>query len=116
MKAILIRSTACTITEVEYDGLRDLQRFVGGFIEHAKTWPDTGDTLYVDEEGKLKGKSAGFVLPGMSDIFVGDAIVVGRETGEVTPGMDAVTAPPTITVGQLGSLLMWAHYMGARVP
>jgi hypothetical protein len=63
MKAYWIDATAQTISEVDYAGLSDLQRMAGGYIEIAKAW-DSGDVLFVDEEGLLKGTQTFFRIAG----------------------------------------------------
>lgn len=89
MKALLIDVSAREVREVEYDGLADLQKMVGGYIEIARAW-DHGDVLFVDEEGMLKGKTAFFAVDGIAQPLAGNGVVVGRETGDVT-------ADPTVT-------------------
>jgi hypothetical protein len=96
MKALLIDATAQNIREVEYQSLTDMQRLIGGFIEVAYTWDD-GDTLYVDEEGMLKGADRGFLITVRPDQpLMGNGLLVGEETGE---GLE--TNPPTMTVEEL---------------
>lgn len=69
------------IIEVDTDGLRDIlktsQNIVGGSIELANQVPgffDNGNTLtvYCNEEGKLDGLPANYVIPG--DIIMGTVI------------------------------------------
>ena len=95
MKAIWIRSDERTITEVDYAGLEDMKKLIGGWLELAKAWPD-GDVLYVDEEGKVKGRKTFFTVPGVHDFLAGNGVVVGPEIGD-----SLETAPPRITVEQL---------------
>lgn len=97
MKAYWINATAKVITEVEYTGLADLQRMVGGSIELAKTWP-AGDTLYVDEEGLLKADPVWFRIAGREDQpFASSGVVVGREQHADTSD----TFAPAITLAAL---------------
>jgi hypothetical protein len=108
MKAILIDAVKREITEVEYGGLEDLQRMVGGYIEVA--WHNRhGDVMFVDEEGKMKGHTSGFVVQGVHDVLVGNGVVVGRETYEFTDAGPLVTLDPVVTVAELKSLVIWAH-------
>lgn len=95
MKALWIESAAGEVREVEYQGLDDLKRMIGGWIEVAKVW-DNGDVLYVDEEGLLKATAHFFRLDGIEQPLGGNGVVVGRETGDTTN-----TDPPTMTVEQL---------------
>ena len=101
VKAILIDAAARDIRAVDYDGLADLQKMVGGYIEVAKMW-SSGDTLFVDEEGKRKGHLVGFMLPDRRDIFVGNGVVVGRELDDT-----AETAAPGLTVAMLIDMVQW---------
>lgn len=95
MKAYWINVQERTITAVDYSGLADLKRLVGGYIELAKQWP-TGDVLYVDEEGLLKQPRAFFRIPGNPTPIGSNGVVVGRETGDTGD-----TADPIITLEQL---------------
>ena len=79
MKAILIDSTAREVREVEVNGLSDMQKQIGGYIEFAYELP-YGDVLFVDEEGLLKGLEHWFAFSGRPDRpFAGNGLIVGRE-------------------------------------
>lgn len=97
MKALHVDVDHRTISEVEYNGLADLQRLVGGHIEVAYHWPN-GDVLYVDEEGMLKhGPYRGFRIPERPDQpLFGNGVLVGPE---VDDGLD--TEPPTMSLDEL---------------
>lgn len=64
--------------------LEELQGFVGGYIEVVNTNGKT--VMYVDEEGKLKGKPINSVATrlmhqsyvDMGDCVVGDALLIGE--------------------------------------
>mgnify|MGYP002514116006 CR=1 FL=1 len=58
--------------------LESLQEEVGGFIECV--WLGGSIQAIVDEEGKLKGKTANFYFGG--DLIVGTAIFLGEEGSE----------------------------------
>ncbi len=79
VKAIYIDSVHRSVVEVEIDSsqhqFRDLQRLVRGYIENAQVEP-LEHTMYVDEEGLLKGRQQGFVVLGRR--FVGNGVVVGE--------------------------------------
>ena len=93
MNAYLIDSTARTITAVEYTGLADMQKMIGGYIEVAYSFP-YGDILYVDEEGLLKGPEHLFWLQDRPDQpFAGNGVLVGREIGDTER-----TAPPRMSL------------------
>jgi hypothetical protein len=97
MKAYWINAIDKTITEVEYSGLPDLQRMVGGHIEIAKFWRKTGDVLFVDEEAMIKGSPGWFGIEGVNQPLRGaGGVVVGREHGD-----DGRTYDPKITLKQL---------------
>jgi hypothetical protein len=87
-KAYLIDAAAQTVSEVTITGLSDLQKLVGGYIEAAYVW-DSGDTLFVDEEGLLKEGQSFFAVPGVrpEQAFAGNGVLVGREEeGSQFPG------------------------------
>jgi Domain of unknown function (DUF3846) len=106
MRAIWINADKREITTIEYDGLADLQRMVGGFIEVA--WHNRhGDVMYVDEEGKLKNYSSCFIVHGVHDVLFGNGVVVGKETDEFTDGGFSVTLDPVVTITDLKSLVMF---------
>lgn len=72
-KAIHIDSAARTVRPLDVDGLKDMQAAVGGYIE-AVTLAD-GHTLYVDEEGLLKGLRTGFLFMGRQ--YMGNGLILG---------------------------------------
>ena len=64
--------------------LEQLQAAVGGYIEHLSL--PKGGSMFIDEEGKLKGKQYNFEatelvrgIIGDDDDIVGDAIVCGEK-------------------------------------
>lgn len=77
MKALWIRVDNRTVTEVDYEGLPDLQRMVGGNIELAMRWTG-GDVLFVNDEGLFKYRQF-FTLPNGHQPFAGNGVIVGRE-------------------------------------
>ena len=95
MKAYLIDSESRTVTEIEYKR-GELQKLVGGWIETACVW-DSGDVLYVDEEGLLKDPRFFFRIPERPDQpLAGNGVLVGREVNNTSR-----TAPPTMTIEEL---------------
>ena len=63
--------------------LEEAQEFVGGWVETVRL--KNGDTLLIDEEGKLKGKEVNktatshFVTSyGMTDVIAGDAMLIAK--------------------------------------
>jgi hypothetical protein len=76
MKGIKIDAVNQMIFEVEVDGLKGLQKEVGGYIEMATSFPN-GDVLFVDEEGLLKNPEYFFEIKGAYQPFGGNGIVVG---------------------------------------
>ena len=105
MKAYWINATEQTVSEVEYTGIADLQRMVGGYIEVAVQWP-SGDVLFVDEEGLLKGPSVGFRIPERTDQpLAGNGVLVGREIGDT-----ANTEPPKMPLEQLRVRVMFLRF------
>jgi hypothetical protein len=93
MRAIWIDAENGEVTEIALpdraDGrLEAMQRAVGGYIEPAVTLAATArhaETLYVDEEGLLKGYARGFAWAGAHQpYFAGSGLVSAHdpETGE----------------------------------
>lgn len=79
MKALLIDSIEGDVREVEYDGLKDMQRLVGGYISVAFEFPN-GDTLFTDDEGLLKDPHSFFFLQPRGDTpLAGNGLLVGQE-------------------------------------
>ena len=63
--------------------LEEAQEFVGGWVETVRL--KNGDTLLIDEEGKLKGREVNktatshFVASyGMTDVIAGDAMLIAK--------------------------------------
>ena len=82
MRAILINSYTQKVTEIELgeDTLVELQRHVSGYIEVATDLPN-GDTIFVDEEGLMKGPTNFFTYRGAHQPFAGNGVVVGIDKG-----------------------------------
>ena len=94
MKAFHIDATAKTISVVEYEGLADLQKMVGGNIELAYCRAN-GDAVFVDDEGLFKYRQF-FTMPDGHQPFAGNGVIVGREF----PGSSR-TRPPRSTLEEL---------------
>lgn len=69
-----------TLREVDCPDWRVMQRFCGGHFELAREFRNK-DRLYVDGEAYLKPPQPCFLFEGMDQIFVGNALYLGRETG-----------------------------------
>ena len=54
--------------------LKEAQEFVGGWVERIQL--KNGDIMLIDEEGKLKQNSINLKSYGMTDVIVGDAILI----------------------------------------
>ena len=111
MKAIWIRADRQTVELVEFGGYEDLYRMVGGYLEVARGWRDTGDVLYVDEGGaaKLKAGSPFFTIAGAHQPFASNGVIVGREPpGEVTG--DLANDDPVITAEEVRRLVAFRTY------
>lgn len=108
MKAIWIRADQQTVEMVDYAGVRDLGRLVGGYLELAHQWKDSGDVLYVDEDGErhLRGNGGwGFRIIERTDQWLcGNGVIVGAEIGDT-----AGTAPPRQTPLQVLAKVMWGR-------
>jgi hypothetical protein len=98
MQAILIDSMARLVRPIDYRG-GQLQELVGGWIEIGHRF-DTGDILFVDEEGLMKPQVAWFRLTGKDQPMAGNGVIVGPEVGDTIR-----TMPPRITVDQVRDLI-----------
>lgn len=109
MDAFFINSTDRTIAKVDYTGIKDLYRMVGGPIELAMHWSN-GDVIYVNEEGLLMNLPNWFTVIGGHQPFAGNGVLVGREVEE---GNSYYTLSPTISLVRLKSLVTF--YSHAQV-
>ena len=101
--AILIDSAAQEIRAVEYEGLDDMRRLIGGGIDSACRWPN-GDVLYVDDEGLLKPQTGFFMIEGVDQPLPGNGLLVGKEVEDFGSGK-WWTEAPTITIEELRALV-----------
>lgn len=85
MKAIHIDAENREIKEIEVKDYKDMQKAVGGLITMAHD-PNDKNTIYVDDEGLLKGYDYFFSYEGAHQEFAGNGIIVGinYDTGEST--------------------------------
>lgn len=108
MKAIWINTLERTITEVEYAGLPDLNRMIGGSISLAGT-TRLGDTVYVHDEGLFLFQDY-FELPGCGQgLFAGPGVIVGKEIG-----MTANTRDYKITLAALQATVIFHDRVSAH--
>jgi hypothetical protein len=86
MRAIKIDAHNRKITEIDIDGLDDMQKAVGGLIEPAFYYPD-GSCCMVNEEGLLNGIDMFFQSKYGEHPFAGDGLIVGAtdDEGETLP-------------------------------
>tara|TARA_R110000796_G_scaffold11715_3_gene39433 strand:- start:648 stop:989 length:342 start_codon:yes stop_codon:yes gene_type:complete len=82
MKAIKIDATYNLISEVEVADFNDISKHGGFDIFTTGVRLENGDTIWVDDEGALKGDTRGFFFNGQS--LYGNGIVCGGDnyTGE----------------------------------
>lgn len=100
-KAYHIDSANYTISEVEYSNSEQMRKFIGGWIECASFDPVTGDVLYVDEEGLLKGNKNFFAYAKRPDQWLaGNGLYVGREVDDDSD-QGYYTLDPVKTLEQL---------------
>lgn len=100
MKAIHIDVTSREIRVVDYSGIDDLHRLIGGYIAIAATF-DNGDVIYVDDEGMFKAQTGFFTVRGAEQPFAGNGVLVGRE---MNPN-SAATADPETSIAKLAALV-----------
>jgi hypothetical protein len=103
MQAILIDVAAREIRAVDYDGTKDLQRLVGGFIDLAMAF-DNGDVLFVDDNGLHKAPPGFFRVKGREQPLAGNGVPVGREIYD-GDGEYVGTEPPATTIAELTGLV-----------
>lgn len=77
MKAYKIDANNNRISEVEIEDYKDIQKHGGFEIFTTGAWLDDGDTIYVDDEGALKGDTRGFYFDGQS--MYGNGVVCGGD-------------------------------------
>lgn len=84
MRAILIDAHNCVVQEIDNKGDLDaIYRAINvEMIEVGYYNPETGDTMYIDEEGLINGTTVGFELFGRQ--YAGSGIIFGTnpETGD----------------------------------
>lgn len=97
MKIMLYKAgLAPEFTEIE-NTLKSMQAVVGGYIQVVNLTPHLA--LICDEEGKLKGKPASYVLcengRHPSDVLVGDFFICrvsGEDFTDIAPGDEDISA------------------------
>lgn len=77
-KALWIDSSKKQITEVEVDGLADLNHYVGGDIRMAARFRN-GDVIYVDDNGLHNHPDRFFKIDSRDQPLAGDGLLVGPE-------------------------------------
>jgi hypothetical protein len=92
MKGILIDAVNREVKEVEISGLEDMQKAVDGYITIGVDFGD--DTLFVDDEGLLKGPEHFFVYEGAHQPFAGSGLILGTD-------QDGESVDTTMTVEQV---------------
>ena len=74
-----------TITEIDVNGLADLQELVGGWVEmvtlNSEKWGN--NAMYINEEGKMRGMDVNLAATHLSeiwphDVIVGPAVIIGH--------------------------------------
>ena len=75
-RAIKINAKENKLEEVMWEGLKDLQAHVGGYIERVETCMLPKHSILIDEEGLFKGYDYCFLLRGYPDPRVGNGLIV----------------------------------------
>ena len=102
MKAYFINSAAQSIIEVEWTGLADLNRMVGGSI--GTSYPDClkgGDCLIVDDNGLSKPQSRFFWIDGNDAPVPGNGVVTGPDIEGADIGDEIKTHDPMTPLADL---------------
>lgn len=106
MRAYHIVPARRLLALVRWRTLEDLQRLVGGPIEWAHGW-DTGDVLFVDEEGRRKPEPLvwwGIKQNGRISPLCGPGVVLGPALPD-TPTL--AHADPRMSPAELRELITW---------
>lgn len=77
MKAFKINAETNTVEEVEYTGYKSIQEYGGFDCFTVGSYFLNRDTLYVDDEGALKGDTRGFYFDG--NAMFGNGVVCGSD-------------------------------------
>lgn len=94
MKAFLIDPFTRTITEVEYDGsLEHMYQLIGCDSVEAVKLTDSGDCVWVDEEGLLKNPTHFFYIGNYPGELAGKGLVLGTDGGGNTVPCATITLP-----------------------
>ncbi len=97
--AYFVNAAEQTVTQVEYETLDDMRKFIGGYICIAHADHSTGDVLYVDDEGMLKNNLPVFAyIERLDQLLFGNGLYVGREIETEDGGW--TTLPPSKTLKQ----------------
>lgn len=111
MQAFLIDPSQKTIEPVEYTGkLEHIYRLIEARLFAVSQFDaDTGDAVYVDDEGLLTGEPerlAFFMVDGYSQPLAGKGLVLGVDA-------EGRSVAPTITLQALQERVSW--YSGSQV-
>jgi hypothetical protein len=114
MRIIIINPTERTITEEDVDGqvdYRTITKKIGGAMCVAGTFCD-GHTLYVDDEGLLKGVQNYFHMPALNrQQLAGVGVIGGPETKD--ENQDITSA--TLSLLYIRMLIVWCGPMIATI-
>ena len=110
-KGILINVTEKTVTEVQVGDFKHMQELIGCniFTTVSLRFPD-GETLFVDDEGLLQGKTQGFKIEGYPQPLMGNGLIIGvnHEDGE--------NADVTITCEEIEASITFIDFDEAPEP
>ena len=89
MKAVLIKATERKVVAVDVKpdpnrSLEGLRALIGCEWVQPVVVGD-GVTIWVDEEGRLKQPTAGFLLSGVPCVFVGNGVLLGGDVDRAMP-------------------------------
>lgn len=102
MKAYLIDSKECTVTEVEHDdSIHDIYEKLDCRSFDAVRL-DNDDTIYVDDEG-LYQKHTYFVVDGMPNPLAGNGLVLGTD-------LDGYSTDPTYDISTITDMIRFIDF------
>jgi Domain of unknown function (DUF3846) len=111
-KCLQIDATKRTIVQVDYGDYRDLQVLIGGLISVAWRF-ESGDVLFVDDEGLLKPCEHFFRIPGQPQPLAGNAVLTGPDVWD-EEAEDEVSSDVNMTVEALARLVTFVTGDQAR--
>lgn len=99
MKAYLIDAKAKTVTEADYNGdYRHIYQLIGVDTFAVVCIDDSGNTVFIDDDGLLKDPRYFFTLAGYPQPLAGNGLVLGTDAG-------GESVAPTISIEDVRAMV-----------